>query len=94
MIPKIIYYCCFGYDDEPVELKKCLQSWNEILSDYKLIEWNESNFNINKLSFIKENYKRKKYAFVSDVARLDALYEYGGIYLDTDVIVKKSLMYS
>ena len=90
MIPKIIHYCWFGGNDKSIELIKSIQSWKKVLNDYKLIEWNESNFDVNNLLFTRENYKRKKYAFVSDVARLDALYEYGGIYLDTDVIVKKS----
>lgn len=35
--------------------------------------------------FIKEAYEKKKWAFVSDFARLYILYNFGGIYLDTDV---------
>ena len=53
------------------------------------MEWNESNYNVNKIPYIEEAYKLKKYAFVSDYARFDILYQYGGIYFDTDVEVIK-----
>ena len=90
MIPKIIHYCWFGKGEKPSQIKECIDSWKKVLDGYEIIEWNEDNFNVNELEYTKEAYKAKKYAFVSDVARVKALYEYGGIYLDTDVIVYKS----
>ena len=90
MIPKIIHYCWFGKGEKPKKIHKCINTWKEKCPDYQIIEWNENNFDVNKLRYTKEAYKAKKYAFVSDVARVKALYEYGGIYLDTDVIVYKS----
>ena len=69
----------------------CLESWKKYLPDYEIIEWNEDNFDINYNNWTKESYKNKKYAFTSDVVRLWALYNYGGIYMDTDVEVYKSL---
>lgn len=90
MIPKIIHYCWFGKGEKPKKIQKCINTWKENCPDYQIIEWNENNFDVNKLRYTKEAYKAKKYAFVSDVARVKALYEYGGIYLDTDVIVYKS----
>ena len=90
MIPKIIHYCWFGKGEKPSRIKECISSWKKVLDGYEIIEWNEDNFNVNELEYTKEAYKAKKYAFVSDVARVKALYEYGGIYLDTDVIVYKS----
>lgn len=89
MIPKIIHYCWFGKSKKPKKIEKCINTWKEKCPDYKIIEWNESNFDVNKLKYTKDAYEAKKYAFVSDVARVKALYEYGGIYLDTDVIVYK-----
>lgn len=85
MIPKIIHYCWFGKGNKPEIFEKCLQSWKKYAPDYEIIEWNESNFDIDKFSFAKEAYECKKYAFVSDIARLSVVYECGGIYLDTDV---------
>ena len=90
MIPKIIHYCWFGKGDKPAKVKECIDSWHRILKDYKIIEWNENNFDYNSLLYTKDAYEAKKYAFVSDVARVKALYEYGGIYLDTDVVVYKT----
>lgn len=87
MIPKIIHYCWFGRNEKPEKIKKCIESWKIHLSDYQIIEWNEDNFDYNLLTYTKDAYNAKKYAFVSDVARVKALYEMGGIYLDTDVMV-------
>lgn len=87
MIPKIIHYCWFGKGDKPQSVKKNLEQWVKRLPGYTIIEWNEENFDINFNTFTKEAYEQKKYAFVSDIARLYALVEMGGIYLDTDVEV-------
>ena len=89
MIPKIIHYCWFGRGKKSRKIKQCIDSWRNILPDYEIIEWNEDNFDVYELEYTKEAYNKKKYAFVSDVARVKALYEFGGIYLDTDVVVYK-----
>lgn len=87
MIPKVIHYCWFGKGSKPRSVQKCIQSWKKHLPDYKIIEWNEENFDITSMTYVKEAYALGKYAFVSDVARLVALYRNGGIYFDTDVEV-------
>lgn len=89
MIPKIIHYCWFGRGEKDDMTKAYIAQWKNILTDYEFIEWNEDNFDVNYCSFTKEAYIFKNYAFVSDVCRLKALYEMGGIYLDTDVEVLK-----
>lgn len=88
-IPKIIHYCWFGKKEKPNMVKKCIGTWRNILSDYQIIEWNEENFDINSNIFTKQAYNNGRYAFVSDYVRVYALYNYGGIYLDTDVEVIK-----
>lgn len=90
MIPKIIHYCWFGDKHKPKKILKCIQTWKDNLPGYEFKEWNQNNFDINQSKYVKEAYRLGKYAFVSDVARLSALLEYGGIYLDTDVIVYKN----
>lgn len=90
MIPKIIHYCWFGGNPLPKSAKKCINTWRKFCPDYEIIEWNETNIDISVNQYVKEAYQAKKYAFVSDYARLYALHTYGGIYLDTDVEVLKS----
>lgn len=90
-IPKIIHYCWFGRGEKPDIVNKCIQSWKNILIDYEIIEWNEDNFDINCNKYVKEAYDNKKFAFVSDYVRVYALYNIGGIYLDTDTEVFKTL---
>lgn len=91
MIPKIIHYCWFGSKEMPKLAKKCLASWKKYCPDYEIKCWNESNFDINSNQYVKEAYENKKYAFVTDCVRLYALYNYGGIYMDTDVEVIKNM---
>ena len=89
-IPKIIHYCWFGKKEKPNIVKKCISSWKVILKDYEIIEWNEENFDISSNNFVRQAYENGKFAFVSDYVRVYALYNYGGIYLDTDVEVFKN----
>ena len=91
MIPKIIHYCWFGGNALPETAQNCIQSWHKFCPDYEIIEWNETNYDIKKSQFINQAYENKKWAFVSDYARLDIIYNYGGIYLDTDVEIIKSI---
>lgn len=90
-IPKIIHYCWFGGNPLPELAVKCIDSWKKYLPDYEIKEWNESNYDVRKIPYISQAYDAKKYAFVSDYARFDILYKYGGVYFDTDVEVIKSL---
>lgn len=91
MIPKIIHYCWFGKGKMPKLAEKCIKSWNKFCKDYKIICWNEENFDIDQNEYVRQAYENRKYAFVTDYVRLFALYNYGGIYMDTDVEVIKSL---
>ena len=90
-IPKLIHYCWFGGNPLPDLAKKCIDSWKKFLPDYEIKEWNENNYDVRKIPYISQAYDSKKYAFVSDYARFDILYEYGGIYFDTDVEVIKNM---
>ena len=90
MIPKIIHYCWFGGAEKPTLIKHCIKSWKKRLPDYKIKEWNESNFDTNMAPFCQEAYAAKKYAFVADFCRVYALATEGGIYMDTDIIVLNS----
>ncbi len=91
MIPRKLHYCWFGRGEMPELAKKCIDSWHKFMPDWQYKLWNEDNFDVNQVSYTKEAYEARKFAFVSDVARLKALNEEGGIYLDTDVMILKSL---
>ncbi|WP_272691865.1 glycosyltransferase family 32 protein [Providencia sp. PROV143] len=90
MIPKILHYIWLGPNDIPALEKKCIDTWKLYNPDYTIIKWDESNLNINYPVYQKA-YKEKKWAFCADIARLHILFEYGGIYLDTDMEIIKSL---
>lgn len=89
-IPRVIHYCWFGGKSLPMQHKRYLETWKNAFPYYHIIKWDEHNFPINDYTYAKEAVKAGKMAFVSDVARIYALYEYGGIYFDTDVEVVKN----
>ncbi len=90
MIPKVIHYCWFGGNPLPKSAIKCIDSWKKYFPDYEIKEWNERNYDVNKIAYTSEAYNAKKFAFVSDYARFDIIYNHGGVYFDTDVEVIKS----
>ena len=90
-IPKIVHYCWFGKNELPALAKKCIESWEKYCPDYEIICWNESNTDITENRYAREAYSAGKWAFVTDYVRLKKVYEYGGIYLDTDVELIKPL---
>ena len=89
-IPKIIHYCWIGDAQKPKSVEYCIESWKKYCPDYEIIEWNENNYDFTKNQYMKEAYEAKKWGFVPDYARLDIIYNHGGIYLDTDVELVKS----
>lgn len=91
MIPKVIHYCWFGRGKMPQLARYCIASWKKYLTDYELHLWNEDNFDVTSNLYTKEAYESRKFAFVTDYVRLFALYNFGGIYMDTDVEVLKDL---
>ena len=85
MIPKKIHYFWFGRGEKPRLAQKCIASWRKFCPDYEIIEWNEDNFNLDYNGYTRYCYDNKKWAFLSDFARLVVVAEHGGIYFDTDV---------
>jgi len=91
-IPKVIHYCWFGGAPLPELAKQCIASWKKYCPDYILQLWTEENFDLNQCPlYVRQAYESKKWAFVTDYVRLKVVYDQGGIYLDTDVELKKSL---
>lgn len=90
MIPKKIHYCWFGGKELPEQAKQCIDSWKKFCPDYEIIRWDESNYDVTKNEYLKKAYESRKWAFVTDYARLEIVYRQGGIYLDTDVELIKN----
>ena len=88
-IPKIIHFCWMSGDPFPDDISKCIASWKKIMPDYEIKLWNAENFDCKMLPYVAEAWEKRKYAFVSDIVRLYALYTEGGIYLDSDIEVLK-----
>ena len=86
-IPKIIHYCWLSGEEKPAFIQKCISSWKKVMPDYEIWCWDTKRFDIHSVKFVEEAYNVKKWAFAADYIRLYALYHYGGIYLDSDVLV-------
>lgn len=91
LIPKKIHYMWLGNMALPDNLKQCIDSWYKYCPDYEIIRWDESNYDVHKNVFMSQAYDNQKYGFVPDYARIELLYEHGGIYLDTDVELQRNL---
>lgn len=89
-IPKLIHYCWFGKNPKTKLVKICIKSWKKYLPNYKIREWNDKDIKKCNNTYVQEAYRAKKWAFITDYFRLYALYNYGGIYLDSDNEVFKS----
>ncbi|MBP5335227.1 MAG: glycosyl transferase [Bacteroidales bacterium] len=90
MIPKIIHLCWLGGDPYPPKIQSCIDSWKKYLPEYEIMLWDAKRFDLNSLAWTKQAFEAKKYAFVVDYLRFYAVYNYGGIYFDSDVEVIKS----
>ena len=91
LIPKKIHYCWFSGNPIPEPLQMCIDSWKKYCPDYEIIRWDESNYDVEKNLYMKQAYEHQKWGFIPDFARLDILYQHGGIYLDTDVELLRNL---
>jgi hypothetical protein len=89
MIPKKIHYCWLSGEKIPSNLSICINTWKEIMPDYELILWDSNRFDLKSVAFVEEACKEKKWAFAADYIRAFALYSEGGIYMDSDVLVRK-----
>lgn len=89
-IPKIIHYCWFGDGKIPEDNQAYIDEWKTACPDYEIIKWDESNYDINKVAFMREAAAAKNWTFIADYARFDIINTCGGIYLDVDVQVLKN----
>ena len=88
MIPKIVHYVWLG--EKPLNPlgEKCLASWKNFLPGWEIRRWDESNSPMGH-PYVQAMVKSGRMAFASDLIRLHALLMHGGLYLDTDVEMRK-----
>lgn len=91
LIPKIIHYCWFGGAPKPKSVQRCINSWKKYCPDFVIREWTEKDVDITQNEYTRQAYEAKAWGFVPDYLRLWIIYNYGGIYLDTDVQVVRDL---
>lgn len=90
MIPKIIHWCWLSNDPYPQKIQNCLKTWNTILPDYEIRLWNLSNINLDEIPWLRKAFENHEWALISDYVRCFVLFNFGGIYFDSDVeVVKK-----
>lgn len=89
MIPKKIHCCWLGGGNYPPKIQECIESWRRVLPDYEIIVWDENRFDVRSVPWVRRAFRLKKYAFAADYIRHYALYTEGGIYLDTDIEIRK-----
>lgn len=85
MVPKIIHCCWFGGSKTRLALK-CRASWARFAPDWEIREF---VLPADVPPFVQDALAAKKWAQVSDWARMRALYDEGGVYLDYDVELVK-----
>lgn len=91
MIPKKIHYVWLGNGKPTPSVSRCIDSWKKAMPDYEIKCWNEHNFDIDSVAWVKEAIEQRKWSLASDYIRHHALYTEGGIYFDTDVYTYKPL---
>ncbi len=90
-IPKVIHYCWLSNDPLPQKLANCIETWKKYCPDYEILNWNFERLGNHCPIWVKQAFETKKYAFAADWVRAFVLYNYGGIYLDSDVEILKPL---
>lgn len=91
MIPKTIHYCWLSKDPLPTEVEECIKSWKKHMPDWTIKHWGMEEFDVQSVPFVAEAVAARKWAFAADYIRVYALYNEGGVYLDSDVLVRKNM---
>lgn len=89
MIPKIIHLCWFSEESFPVEIKFVWQVGNVYCRIIQIRLWTYADALAIGCDYVSEALSVKKWAFAADVIRFYAIYKEGGIYMDSDMLLKK-----
>jgi len=90
-IPKVIHYTWFSGEPIPDNLLACMDSWKRFCPDFEIVEWNSQNYDLTVNPYVREAIESKRWGFAGDYVRLDVIYRFGGVYLDLDVELVRSI---
>ncbi len=90
-IPRMIHYIWIGGKSLPSSFQANIDQWQRLMPDFRIIRWDETNYDVNAHPWVQRMHTQRNYAFASDHMRLTILHEFGGFYLDTDTKIKKRL---
>ncbi|SDM30950.1 Glycosyltransferase sugar-binding region containing DXD motif-containing protein [Catalinimonas alkaloidigena] len=79
-----VHYCWFG-SSLPPQVAENIADWQRLNPEFEFCEWNDKNSDITDYPYAQQALAERRWSFLSDVVRLQKLYEQGGFYLDTDV---------
>lgn len=88
MIPKIIHYVWVG-GELPEKQCSLVETWRSHNPDFEFRFWGERNIDFS-IPAVAQAYSQRRWATVSDIVRLSAILNHGGIYLDTDFEARRS----
>ena len=88
-IPQVIHLCWFSGDDYPEKIRTCVDSWRRVVPDFEIRVWDMDAVKDIDIPFLHEALAARKWAFAADVVRLYALYHFGGVYMDSDILLKR-----
>jgi inositol phosphorylceramide mannosyltransferase catalytic subunit len=88
-IPRIIHRVWLGSAEMPEEYVRFGESWREHHPDWEMWTWTDDK--LPPLTHPDALERCRNFGEASDVLRYEALYRYGGIYVDTDVECRRSL---
>jgi hypothetical protein len=80
-----------GGAKKPKLVLDCIESWKKFCPDYEIKEWGDKELAQINNKYANEALAARKFAFASDVMRLYALKYYGGLYMDSDLLVTAPL---
>lgn len=91
MIPKIIHQIHLGKSSLSDQQKLWQKTWTDYNPNWQYILWDEDSLSTITLQNEDELDKCKNFSEKSDILRFEILYQFGGLYIDTDFECLKNI---
>jgi mannosyltransferase OCH1-like enzyme len=90
-IPKIIHQIHLGDSELSLQQKEWQKTWIHYNPDWKYILWNDNEISKLNITNSKQLANCKNFSEKSDILRFEILYQFGGLYIDTDFECLKNI---